>query len=107
AADGLPANFTSNIVDFTTRGSLSGNTELENETADSWTIGAVFTPTFAPGLTLSVDWVDIALEGAIQSVDAEGTLEACYDANDFPNSACDRIDRDGAGQVEFIRTGYL
>ncbi|HCY03511.1 MAG TPA: TonB-dependent receptor, partial [Erythrobacter sp.] len=35
AADGLPANFTSNIVDFTTRGSLSGNTELENETADS------------------------------------------------------------------------
>ena len=100
AADGLPANFTSNIVDFTTRGSLSGNTELENETADSWTIGAVFTPTFAPGLTLSVDWVDIALEGAIQSVDAEGTLEACYDANDFPNSACDRIDRDGAGQVE-------
>ena len=107
AADGLPANFTSNIVDFTTRGSLSGNTDLQNETADSWTIGAVFTPTFAPGLTLSVDYVDIALSGAIQSVDAEGTLEACYDANDFPNSACDRIDRDADGQVEFIRTGYL
>ncbi|MBL4641322.1 MAG: TonB-dependent receptor domain-containing protein [Sphingomonadales bacterium] len=107
AADGLPANFTSNIVDFTTRGSLSGNTDLENETADSWTIGAVFTPTFAPGLTLSVDYVDIALTGAIQSIDAEGTLEACYDANDFPDAACDRIDRDADGQVEFIRTGYL
>ncbi len=107
AAAGLPADFTSNIVDFTTRGSLSGNTDLENETADSWTVGAVFTPTFAPGLTLSVDWVDIALEGAIQSVDAEGTLEACYDALDFPNSACGRIDRDAAGQVDFIRTGYL
>ncbi|MBL44792.1 MAG: TonB-dependent receptor [Sphingomonadaceae bacterium] len=107
AADGLPTNFTSNIVDFTTRGSLSGNTGLENETADSWTVGAVFTPTFAPGLTLSVDYVDIALEGAIQSVDAEGTLEACYDSNNFPDPACDRIDRDAAGQVEFIRTGYL
>ncbi|GAB5351393.1 TonB-dependent receptor domain-containing protein [Qipengyuania sp. 483] len=107
AAAGLPANFTSNIVDFTTRGSLSGNTDLENEKADSWTIGAVLTPTFARGLTLSVDYVDIALEGAIQSVDAEGTLEACYDANDFPNSACDRIDRGADGQVEFIRTGYL
>ena len=107
AADGLPADFTSNIVDFTTRGSLSGNTELENETADSWTIGAVLTPTFAPGLTFSVDYVDIALSGAIQSVDAEETLEACYDANDFPSSACGRIDRDAAGQVEFIRTGYL
>merc|ERR1711907_406307 len=62
---------------------------------------------FAPGLTLSVDYVDIALEGAIQSVDAEGTLEACYDSNNFPDPACDRIDRDAAGQVEFIRTGYL
>lgn len=107
AADGLPADFTSNIVDFTTRGSLSGNTDLANEKADSWTIGTVLTPRFAPGLTLSVDWVDIALSGAIQSVDAEGTLEACYDAVDFPTAACDRIDRDAAGQVEFIRTGYL
>ncbi|WP_291172984.1 TonB-dependent siderophore receptor [Erythrobacter sp.] len=107
AADGLPANFTSNIVDFTTRGSLSGNTDLQNEKADSWTIGAVFTPTFAPGLTLSLDYVDIALEGAIQSVDAEGTLEACYDSNNFPDPACARIDRDAAGQVEFIRTGFL
>ncbi|MBX7483226.1 TonB-dependent receptor [Qipengyuania sp. 6D47A] len=107
AADGLPANFTSNIVDFTTRGSLSGNTDLENETADSWTVGLVFTPTFAPGLTLSVDYVDIALEGAIQSVDAEGTLEACYDSVNFPDPSCDRIDRDAAGQVEFIRTGFL
>jgi outer membrane receptor protein involved in Fe transport len=107
AAAGLPANFTSNIVDFTTRGSLSGNTALQNEKADSWTIGAVLTPTFLPGLTLSVDWVDISLKGAIQSVDAETTLEACYDATSYPSAACGRIDRDGAGQVTFIRTGYL
>ena len=106
-AAGLPANFTSNIVDFTTDASLSGNTDLENEQADSWTIGAVFTPRFARGLTLSVDWVDISLTGAIQEVNAEGTLEACYDANDFPNSACDRIDRGTDGQVDFIRTGFL
>ncbi|WP_299309216.1 TonB-dependent receptor [uncultured Croceicoccus sp.] len=107
AAAGIPANFTSNIVDFTTRGSLSGNTNLENEKADSWTVGFVFTPTFARGLTLSADWVDISLEGAIQSVDAEQTLEACYDATSFPSDACGRIDRDAAGQVEFVRTGYL
>ena len=106
-ADGLPAGFTSNIVDFTTRGSLSGNTDLQNEIADSWTIGAVFTPSFARNLTLSVDYVDISLSGAIQSVDAEGTLEACYDAVDFPAAACGQIDRDAAGQVQFIRTGFL
>lgn len=106
-SDGLPANFTSDIVDFTTEGSLSGNTALENEKADSWTVGVVLTPRFARGLILSVDWVDISLSGAIQDVDATGTLEACYDAADFPNSACGRIDRDASGQVEFIRTGYL
>ena len=107
AADGLPADFTSNIVDFTTRGSLSGNTELQNEVADSWTAGIVLTPSFLRNFQLSVDWVDISLSDAIQSVDAETTLEACYDATDFPNSACGRIDRDADGQVEFIRTGYL
>ena len=107
AADGLPADFNSNIVDFTTEGSLSGNTELENEKADSWTVGAVLNPRFLPGLALSVDWVDISLEDAIVSVDAEQTLEACYDGTTFPNAACDQIDRDAAGQVDFIRTGYL
>ncbi|QVM83371.1 TonB-dependent receptor domain-containing protein [Novosphingobium decolorationis] len=107
AADGLPADFTSNIVDFTSRGSLSGNTSLENETADSWTIGGIFTPTFLPGFSLAVDWVSVNLKNAIVSVDADGTLEACYDATSFPSAACDQIDRDADGQVEFIRTGYL
>jgi outer membrane receptor protein involved in Fe transport len=40
-------------------------------------------------------------------VDAEQTLEACYDATSFPSAACDQIDRDADGQVSFIRTGYL
>ncbi|MCJ2188153.1 TonB-dependent receptor plug domain-containing protein [Novosphingobium beihaiensis] len=107
AAAGLPANFTSNIVEFTTEGSLSGNTGLKNEKADSWTIGAIFTPRFAHGLSLSIDWVNIKLKDAILSVDAEQTLEACYDATSFPSSACSQIDRDADGQVSFIRTGYL
>lgn len=107
AAAGLPANFNSNVVDFTTEGSLSGNVGLDNEKADSWTIGAIITPRFAPGLSLSVDWVDIALKNAILSVDADQTMQACYDAVDFPSPACDQIDRGADGQVEFIRTGYL
>ena len=107
AAAGLPADFTSNIVDFTSRGSLSGNTTLENETADSWTVGAFITPRFLPNFSLTVDWVDIALKNAILSVDADQTLQACYDAVSFPGSACGQIDRDADGQVTFIRTGYL
>lgn len=107
AAAGLPANFQSEIVDFTKEGSLSGNINLKNEKADSWTLGAIFTPRFARGLSLSVDWVSIKLKDAILSVDADQTMEACYDATSFPSAACDQIDRDASGQVTFIRTGYL
>lgn len=106
AADGLPANFQSNIVDFTTRGTLQGNTELQNEKADSWTVGAILRPRFLPGLTLSVDWIDIELEGAIQSLDAEQTLQACYDDPSFPTAICDQFTRDANGQVTFIQTGF-
>ncbi len=107
AADGLPANFTSNIVSATADGSLSGNTGLQNEKANSWTVGAILAPRFMPGFSLSVDWVSIKLKDAIVSVDADQTMEACYDSPSFPNSACDRIDRGPDGQVDFIRTGYL
>ncbi|TFI58147.1 TonB-dependent receptor [Sphingomonas parva] len=106
AAAGLPADFQSNVVDFTSRGSLSGNTNLRNERANAWTVGAVLRPRFLPNLTLAVDWVDIELKDAIESLDMETTLEACYDDPNFPGPICDQIDRDAGGQVTFVRTGY-
>jgi len=106
AADGLPDDFQSNIVDFTARGTLQGNTELANEKADAWTVGAVLRPRFLPGLTLAVDWVDIELEGAIQSLNAVQTLQACYDDPNFPTAICDQFTRDENGQVTFIQTGF-
>jgi outer membrane receptor protein involved in Fe transport len=106
AADGLPPDFQSNIVDFTTRGTLQGDPTLSNEKADAWTIGAILKPRFLPGLTLAVDWVDIELTDAIETLDAEATLEACYDDPGFPTAICDRFVRDGAGQITFIQTGF-
>lgn len=102
-----PSTFTSNIVDFTSPISVAGNPNLENEKADSWTVGAVVRPRFVPGLTVAVDWVDIKLKKAIVSLDAEQTLEGCYDSPTFPSAICDRIDRDAANQVTFVRTGYV
>ncbi|WP_132392777.1 TonB-dependent receptor [Novosphingobium sp. PhB165] len=107
AAAGLPANFTSNIVDFTSRGSLSGNTDLENEKANSWTVGLIVTPKALPGFSLSVDWVNVSLKNAIVSLDADQTMAACYDATSFPSPVCSQIDRGADGQVDFIRTGYI
>jgi outer membrane receptor protein involved in Fe transport len=107
ATAGLRPNFTSTIVDFTSPGSQSGNVDLENEHADSWTVGALVTPQGVPGLALSVDWVDISVKNAILSLNADQTMQACYDAASFPSAICSRIDRDAAGQVTFIRTGFV
>ncbi len=113
AADGLPPDFESNIVDFTSRGTLQGNPSLANEKADSWTIGAILRPRFAPNLTLTVDWIDIELSDAVEALEAEQVLEACYDSPEFPNAVsasgtnfCDAFVRDASGQVTFIETGF-
>jgi iron complex outermembrane recepter protein len=106
AADGLPANFQSNIVDFTSRGTLQGNTALRNEKADAWTVGAILQPAFLPGFSLAVDWVDIELSGAIETLNATQTLQACYDDPSFPTVICDNFVRDANGQVTFIQTGF-
>jgi iron complex outermembrane recepter protein len=78
AADGLPPDFNSNIVGFTSLGSLSGNPGLINETADAYTFGVVLRPRFVPNLTLAVDWVDIQVKDAVQSLTATNILNACY-----------------------------
>jgi len=79
-----------------------GNSSLTEETADTLTVGAVFTPRFAPGLTFSVDYFDIEIEDAIGEIDAEDVLRFCYgNAGGFgASSACDLITRDAAtGQL--------
>jgi outer membrane receptor protein involved in Fe transport len=113
AADGLPADFNSNIVNFTSTGVLSGNAGLINETADAWTVGAVLRPRFVPNLTLAVDWVDIQVDNAVQPLTATNVLQACYDSPDFPNvisasgtNFCNLITRDDDGQVTFIETNF-
>ncbi|WP_114951332.1 TonB-dependent receptor domain-containing protein [Sphingosinicella terrae] len=113
AADGIPADFESDIVDFTVPGAFSGNPTLTNEKADSWTIGVVLRPSFVPRLTLAVDWVDIKVEDAVTGLTAAQVLEACYDSESFPNvvsssgtNFCELFTRDADGQITFIETGF-
>lgn len=106
AAAGLPAVFNSNIVDFTSRGSLSGNPNLRNEIADAKTIGIILRPAFLPGFSATVDWVDIKVKRAIESLTATQVMQGCYDAPTYPTDLCSNFTRDAAGQVTFIATGY-
>lgn len=106
AAGGVPANFKSNIVDLTARGTLSGNTNLKNEKSDAKTFGIILRPAFLPGFNATADWIDIKLKGAIQTLDADQVLQGCYDSGSFPNALCSNFTRDAASQITFIATGY-
>ncbi|WP_347303016.1 TonB-dependent receptor [Croceibacterium sp. TMG7-5b_MA50] len=59
---------------------FGGNPNLQEEVSDTWTAGIVVTPGFAPGLSLSADYFDITLEGAIAALggSAQNTLNLCY-----------------------------
>lgn len=108
AAAGInTANFQSNFSNFTIPVTIAGNPTLKNETANSWTVGAIFQPTFVRGFSLAVDWVNIKLKDAITSLDGTSILNACYDSSDYPNQFCGSFDRDATGQLTTIREGYF
>jgi outer membrane receptor protein involved in Fe transport len=76
---------------FPYSGLTTGNPDLQPEKADSWNIGAVVTPRFLPGFTASVDYFRIDLEGAIDSLSAQETINRCYEGR---QEYCDAITDD-------------
>ena len=105
AAAGRPAGY-----DFVYVQSISilsgGNPNLTEETSDNYTVGTVITPSFAPGLSLSVDYFTITVNKVISSIDAQTILNNCYDSADLNNPFCNLFTRAGAaggpqGEVPF------
>ena len=60
------------------RGLAVGNPGLKPESADTSGIGVVLSPRFIEGLTLSVDYWNIALTGAITPVSAQNEVDLCF-----------------------------
>lgn len=85
-------------------GSISGNPDLDVETATTWTVGAQVTPTFLPGLVLSADYYNIEIEDAISTVSAQDIVDNCVDSSDINNDFCTLFDRNPAtGGITFLR----
>ena len=80
-------------------GKQGGNIELKNEGADAWTAGIIFRPRWVDGLMLSVDYVDIDIEDAIEAFSLTQIMRGCYDAADFPNELCNSFRREANGQL--------
>jgi iron complex outermembrane recepter protein len=55
-----------------------GNPNLQPEKADTWTAGVVFTPSFVPGFSSSVDWYKITIAEAIDQPTAQQVVNAAF-----------------------------
>ncbi|MGB3722041.1 MAG: TonB-dependent receptor, partial [Pacificimonas sp.] len=69
-----------------------GNPDLDAEDADTWTVGAVFQPDFIRGLSITADYYNIKVEGAITSPTPGDVFAACFG----PGFESGSFDIDGA-----------
>ncbi len=81
-----------------------GNPGVLPEEADTFTVGAVFRPSFISGLSMSLDYYDIKIAGAISQVGNQAVLNRCFleKAQEF----CDLITLD-SGIASPTSTGSL
>lgn len=81
-------------------GVSTGNANLSEETARSYTFGAVFRPRFADGLAVSIDYFDINIEQAISTASAQEVADNCVDQPTVNNVFCDSLTRTaGSGAI--------
>lgn len=85
-----PLTHATNLIVITR---TQGNPGLLPEKADTFTAGLVYSPSFLPGLTGSIDYYNINLKGALAATTAQGTLDGCAAGNAIQ---CALITRDPA-----------
>ena len=79
---------------------FGGNPDLLSETAETYTVGAVFTPTFLPNMVLTIDLYDIEIDGGLFVIFPTDALTSCYITDPTPdNPLCDLVPRGADGQI--------
>jgi outer membrane receptor protein involved in Fe transport len=81
-----PADGSTNITIFS-----GGNPNVDPEEADTITVGFVYQPSYIEGLSLSVDWYDIDISGAIGQLTSQAVIDRCEEGAE---ALCSLITRD-------------
>lgn len=74
-------------------GVTGGNPNLQEETAETTTIGFVYQPGFLDGFSLSLDYWDIQLEDAINAVSGQNIADGCYQGSGLNDQFCSLLQR--------------
>jgi outer membrane receptor protein involved in Fe transport len=104
---GVPANVYGTVLENPAGqyNSLNGgNPQLDVETADTYTVGLVWTPKSITGLTFTADYFDITIEQTISSFQPDDTIKACAETGDA--LLCGLIRRDARYTLWLTNQGY-
>jgi iron complex outermembrane receptor protein len=108
-ASGVPAaNVGSSLLDSPAgqyNFQQGGNLDLQPEDSDTYSYGIVFTPRFAPGLAVTVDYFDIKIDDTISTFGAENSLNACVFNGDA--DACSRVNRNPNNGSLWVDPGHV
>jgi iron complex outermembrane recepter protein len=93
AADGVPEDF--NVPGSSATIITGGGVGiLDAETADSFSAGLIWTPSFV-NLSIAVDYFDIEINNQVAQFGAANILNGCYTSDNYPNEAlCTLFTRD-------------
>ena len=94
-AAGVPAGGTYQQANPQISVLVGGNEDLTPETSKSWVLGVVFSPNSR--FSVESNWYKIKIDGAIQPVDAEFTVDQCVVQGNA--ASCDLVSRSGTGQL--------
>jgi outer membrane receptor protein involved in Fe transport len=80
-------------------GAFTAGTTLSPEYGKSFDFGAVYSPHFVPGLTLSADLWRVYLRNQIIQPFGQTEANICYAANNLNNPACASLKKTGGGLI--------
>ncbi|WP_239059117.1 TonB-dependent receptor [Colwellia sp. Arc7-D] len=84
-------------------GSFGGNSDLQEETSDTLTVGIVVQP--FEGLDFTIDYFKIEIEDAISVYGVNNTLDVCYNVvKDASHETCQNISRRADGNVDVVKS---
>jgi outer membrane receptor protein involved in Fe transport len=104
-ATGVPANQVGNPslqINSQIPGIFGGNPDLQEERANTWTVGAVIRPSFIPRLNITIDGYDIEIDNVISTLGggANNILNLCYNViQDASSEYCQAVNRNPAGII--------
>jgi iron complex outermembrane receptor protein len=87
-------------------GLLGGNSQLKPEVGKTTDVGIVFTPTFLPGFSATIDYTDIKITNVITSYGPNLIQDNCVLSGNAASYFCQLIHRDPNGTLWASPQGY-